>query len=1770
MSSVDDRIVNMQFSNKQFESGVSQSTKTLKGLEQTLAKTGQTNGLNDLGKSADNVKLRFTALQVAGVAAVTNITNQAISSATSFIKSFSGIRSAMDGFEEYELKLGSIQTIMANTGAKLPKVNKYLNELNEYSDQTIYNFADMTKNIGLFTNAGIKLKAATGMIKGFSNEAAVSGTNSAQAAGAAYQLSQALSAGTIRLMDWRSLQNVGMGNKKMQGNLIEIAMAMGKLKKGTETANLAQKDFNGSLEKKWLTADVMEQYLTIMSDGEKKTNVERMRGLGLSEKQIKNFVKQQRVAQNAATKVRTWTALVGTVREQLGSGWAASMELIIGDFKQATKLWTNVNDAIGPIIGAMTKSRNEMLKGWADGGGRSAIITSLGRIATSIGSILMAVGKAWRQAFPKSNENSLLNFSLGFEKLTRAIVPSEAMLTNITKVFSGLFGVISVGWAVVKGVFGAIRGFISGISEATASSNASMLAIYGFIGNLVSKLTDLAKKGSVIEDAMTAVGTAVGTVVGTVMKAISLVLSGFAALARGEGIAGFMKPFNDARQVVADFGSDFMGKMAELTAPLSVVSGWFQYLKSKIDGARESMSEASAEVGKIGSAFDTGTKGLLGFASGTGDKLSSAMDKVRGNTDNAKSSVTDFYKEVRGSGSASAASSLDVVSASAEDAGSKWFSISGTLSAIGSGIKAVFSGIGKAVGWVTKQFSDLFGGYDGLEWASMINAIFTGAMILSFRDMAKSFTGIFDSIPGVLDGVTSTLSAMQQSIKAEAIRNIAIAIGILALALIALSFVDPVSIAASLGAIAGMVAILTAAMVGLNKLVSDNEETSRWFESTGIRLNLMSSAIFILAAALVLLALAVAIFGAQDMDSLTKGLSGLAITLALMLGTVFAFNKMEGEVNQFSKTIMVLAFALTVLALAVLAFGSMNPATMIQGLMGIAVVLALLIGTIFAFSKMDKVAEKAAVTITALAFAMLALAAAVTAFGLLPMDVLIQGMIAMAAGLLILVGALIIVSQFAGSASASALAIIAIAIALNMLLPVIITLGTLPWEVVVVGLIAMAAALLVLVGAGYLAMMVMPGLLALAALVAALGIALALAGVGMALFGTGFALLAATGVAGVAVLVAAFQAFMALLPTLAVQIGAAFVAFLDTLAAMAPKVRKSLGKIFKAMIGVITDAIPEIEELFKQLITSAINVIEDAVPKFVEMGFTIIDEFLKSAEEHVPSIVDSAISLVTKFLDAIGDGLPRLAESGANLVIDFINAVADTIENKSDEMRAAMRNLAGAMIDGLTGGLGSAALKKAKGAIGDIANGMKNKFKSVFDINSPSKVMFVFGHNIVEGLVAGIRDKTTEAIRAITSLAKDAISAGNDVVAKAYQKSFGSQALSYKANATLAIADANVEKYGTRSSKADAKVEKSESRISKLEADKKKTKDKKKKAEIQKEIDKEKKLLASRKKTAAAAEKQEQAAIKRQEKASKKADARQVVYEEDQRRAEWTREFEGADTERRSELHREEGNLMRDRALEAEQQRKAQFEEALRLMREGRYAEAARMTQRAMKSAQDAARYAEESKKHFDSALALDEDLRKENEALVRDRIRKIIAEKDADRKAREDAAAYEAADNEGKIKIMEARAEASAKRSEEAQAESDKYIEMAEALAPEDAEKAMAFLDLAEEKARQAREDFDRAKQESDQAKSLRNESTPGSNSGPPVITPSRSILDDAANAMDRYTLSLEQSEMLAMAGMGTTVQYVQNIHAPEALTPSTIYRQTKNLVSTQANGLG
>ncbi len=373
---IDERVVEMRFDNQQFEKNVQESLSTLDKLKRALRLDGAAKsfeklerssnrfGMNGLSGAVDTVRAKFSALEVVGVTALANITNSAVNTGKQIVKALT-IDPIKSGFQEYETQINAVQTILANTSSKgttLEQVNAALDELNHYADMTIYNFTEMTRNIGTFTAAGVDLETSVSAIKGIANLAAVSGSTSQQASTAMYQLSQALAAGTVKLMDWNSVVNAGMGGQVFQDALMDTARVH-----GIAIDQMIQDEgsFRETLSKGWLSSDILTETLQkFTGDLSRAQLVEQ----GYTEQQIDAIMEMGQTANDAATKVKTFTQLVDTLKEAAQSGWTETWETIVGDFEEAKGLWTKISDELSAMIGASANARNELVSGALDSG----------------------------------------------------------------------------------------------------------------------------------------------------------------------------------------------------------------------------------------------------------------------------------------------------------------------------------------------------------------------------------------------------------------------------------------------------------------------------------------------------------------------------------------------------------------------------------------------------------------------------------------------------------------------------------------------------------------------------------------------------------------------------------------------------------------------------------------------------------------------------------------------------------------------------------------------------------------------------------------------------------------------------------------------------------------------------------------------------------------------------------------------------------------------------------------------------------------------------------------------------------------------------------------------------------------------------------------------------------------------------------------------------------------------------------------------------------
>ena len=493
---VDERVVEMRFDNKDFEKNVQTTMSTLDKFKQKLNFNGASKGLENIEKSASKVNMsglgsavetvqaKFSKLEVMSVTALANITNSVVNAGKRIVDALT-LEPVMSGFQEYETQINAVQTILANTSSKgstLEDVNKALDELNHYADMTIYNFTEMTKNIGTFTAAGVDLDTSVSAIKGIANLAAVSGSTSQQASTAMYQLSQALAAGTVKLQDWNSVVNAGMGGQVFQDALKETAKVHGV---AIDKMIKDEGSFRETLKKGWLTSDILTETLSKFTGD---LNEQQLKTMGYSEEQIKSIIKMGKTANAAATKVKTFSQLFDTLKEAAQSGWTQSWEIIVGDFEEAKSFLTGISDTLSNMINTSADARNKVLSDWKDLGGRTAIIDSLKNTFEGLESILKPIHEAFKDIFHPITAKQLYSFSVGLKKLTSHLKISDTTANNLKETFKGVFSLFDIGISAItsfgKGiisVLGSFAGIEGGVLGVTAELGKGVTGFRNYI-----------------------------------------------------------------------------------------------------------------------------------------------------------------------------------------------------------------------------------------------------------------------------------------------------------------------------------------------------------------------------------------------------------------------------------------------------------------------------------------------------------------------------------------------------------------------------------------------------------------------------------------------------------------------------------------------------------------------------------------------------------------------------------------------------------------------------------------------------------------------------------------------------------------------------------------------------------------------------------------------------------------------------------------------------------------------------------------------------------------------------------------------------------------------------------------------------------------------------------------------------------------------------------------------------------------------------------------
>lgn len=1284
-TTIDERVVEMRFDNKQFEQNIQTSLSSLDKLKKSLNLEGAAKGLetvNDaankcsgnmspLSNAVETVRVRFSALEVMAITALQNITNSALAAGKNLVSAFT-IDPIKTGFEEYETQINAVQTILANTSSKgttLDQVNNALDELNHYADMTIYNFTEMTRNIGTFTAAGVDLDTSVAAIKGIANLAAVSGSNSQQASTAMYQLSQALAAGTVKLQDWNSVVNAGMGGQVFQDALKETAKVHGI---AIDEMIKDEGSFRETLSKGWLTSDILTETLAKFTGD---LNEDQLRTMGYTDDQIKSIMEMGKTANDAATKVKTFTQLFDTLKEAAQSGWTQSWEIIVGDFEEAKELLTEVSDTFSAVINASADARNKMLQDWKDLGGRTMMIEAVKNVFEGLVSVAKPVREAFNEIFPPMTGKQLAEITERIRDLTAKFKMGEESSKNLKNTFKGVFAVLDI----VGQAFEAVAGGVGELIGLFLPAGNGVLSLTGSFGEYLVKLDETVKKTDIF-------GKAVSTVVDIVKTVITFVKTA------GEKV----KEFGKAAGEKFDFHGfelfhSFLERVHDRMAQIGDGAG---KMKSGVIVAFEMMGEAleKCKFLKVMEALWTAVKVIAGgIADAVGTMMGTLAEKL-GNAD--FSGVLDILNSIAVGGIALSVSKfLKSVTEPLEGLNGVLEGVTGILDGVRGCFEAYQTNL--KAGTLLKI---------GAAIALLAGSIVAISLIDSDKLSASlgAITVLFANLLGAMAIFNKISSDTGKVSKAcTAMIAMSVAVSILAGALKKVSDLDWGELARGLVGIAGLTTIVVA--------------SSKAMASSQKQVMKGATSLIIFGAAIKILASACEDLSKLQWDELGRGLTGVGVLFA-EIAVFLRVAKFNGKMISTATGIVILSAAMKVLASACKDFGQMEWSEIGKGLAGIGGLLAeLAVFTNLAGNA--KHVMSTGVALIAIGAAMKIFASAVKDFGQLQWDEIGRGLTAMGGalaevaiavnlmpknmigigtGLVIVGGALETIancmSKFGGmqweeigrglTVMGGALAELAISLnfmkgtlggsaallvasgALAVLAPVLSILGALSWEAIAKGLISIAGAFTIIGVAGAVLTPLVPTILALSGAFALIGVGVLTIGAGLLAAGTGlsalaigFTALATAGAAGATAIVAALTVIV------------------TGIAGLIPAVLTKVGEGIIAICKVIAAGAPAIGEAVKAVVLTLIDVFVSCVPQLADGALQLVVGVLAALVTYTPQIVDLAFKFLIGILDGIASNLPSLIKAGVDVLVAFFAGIVDAL--RGIDTGALLKGIAG-------------------------------------------------------------------------------------------------------------------------------------------------------------------------------------------------------------------------------------------------------------------------------------------------------------------------------------------------------------------------------------------------------------------------------------------------------------------------------------------------------------
>lgn len=1360
---IEDKVVSMKFDNAGFEEKIQSTLQTLEQFEKKLKMEASTEGMDRLSDAARNVDLsgvangveslnsKFSGLGVMAATVLTDITRKAEAMGSKVMDAIT-IAPVRDGFNEYETQMNAVQTILANTeskGSTIDDVNRSLKELNDYADLTIYNFTEMTRNIGTFTAAGVELDTATASIKGIANLAAVSGSNSQQASTAMYQLSQALAAGSLKLQDWNSVVNAGMGGQVFQDSLKRTARAH-----GIAVDDMIKKNgsFRESLQEGWISQDILtetldqisgkyESYQTMLDKGMSKTeamkkyneNIAELMKQGYTQKDAEDIIKLGETATNAATKVKTFSQLIDTLKEALGSGWTQTFQYIFGDFEEAKAMWTSVSDYLSNIINNFSNSRNNLLESWHDLGGRKDLLAGFAALAKNLFAILTSLKRGFQDVFPKMTVERLLELTAAFKEYAKSLgfTGKEGKKARqgirligegigvVAKIVLSVVGiavkvgaiVFKIAWNIVKAVLTVIGVFYSigrAIHKGLEAPLSSIQVLFGLLHGQFSRVTNSAKNAIA--------GLAgIGSIIGNVFKD-NKVLSAIANVASALGMLLYavLTPLYSFLVYFGISVSAFFNKLKigdgaikTLGNAASNVANFLNNIADSINGLRDKVEKSG-----IGSMFAALGSSIIPALTGVSttvssvfepvinkiialfDKLKTKVEEFKGNAKTASDSVKAFFKTTK-----------DTIKDEGGD--EEKFKIPNPFENL---INRIKDFLPKAAEKIEKVYKFVKSKLSKVNWSEMIPNIFiAGSGIVQFTTMRKilkafeGFSGIPEAIgnvPDVVENLSGALEGLQNKLNGDALKSVGLAMLMLAGAMAILAMIPQDKIMQSIICIGLLTKIMTSFMKSMKDMSKDKGKSfsliGKQFNFNGDGLGSMVKAMILMAGAILILSIAVSKIAKLRMDKMLLAIVGVQFLLEALLDVVKELGDLDTAgyidpegIQMMADAMVVISAAVVVMSVGVAILGSLPLSTLIQGLVAMGVILFAMYEVVKVIGQSpDASYGKAALSIMAMALAVTLLAIPVIALGLLPTGAIIQGGLAVAA-LIFVMG---LVTRLAKSNKGGTGKIIAMGIAIAMLTVPIIALAALPAKKMMLAAAAIATLMIAMGAATMVAGLTKGGGTALMGMsVAILSMTMALAklasipvlslSVALVALGAGLAIIVAAGlIANSAVLgLAALAAVLSAIGTSVFLVGLGINLLAIGLAGLGAAGAVAAGGLTALVIalavglasalGILAVGLAEAIVLFVETIGASLPMIMLQIKAFLIM-------LIKVLRDCAPPLIIVICEVITLLLDAID----AHAEEWTNKLVDIVVKIITVLLERLGEYGGLFLDWAGGVI----------------------------------------------------------------------------------------------------------------------------------------------------------------------------------------------------------------------------------------------------------------------------------------------------------------------------------------------------------------------------------------------------------------------------------------------------------------------------------------------------------